>query len=146
MGAVTYAPFDIADILLLSPDDFSEVNFPATFTWQPRPAVISDNYEYDVYDLGTFNPWFASDPLGYMGQYTLNSLPEDNVNPDGEPFFSGFPYYWEVWTYGPDGGYGVSLEYRQVTFGPARQGIELSPEELQRLVEQSRQLRLDFRR
>ena len=146
-GAVTYAPFDIADIPLLSPDDFSSVNFPATFSWQRRSAVISDNYEFDVYDLTNYPYiYFASDPLLYVGQYTLNTLPENNVNPGGEPFVSGVPYYWEVWTYGPDGGYGVSLEYRQVTFGPARQGLEISPQELQRLVEQSRQQRMDFRR
>ena len=145
-GAVTYAPFDIVDISLTAPDDFSAVNFPATFTWQPRPAVISDNYEFDVYDLGTFNPWFASDPLGYVGHYTLTSLPVDNINDPGNPFVLGEPYFWEVWVYGPDGGYGVSLEYRQVTFGPARQGQVFSPEELQRRLEQARQLRMDFRR
>ncbi len=145
-GAVINAPFDIADVTLLSPQDAAAVNFPATFTWQPRPAVISDNYEFNVYDLADFNPWFASPPLTYVGQYTLNSLPVDNINNIPAPFVSGAPYFWEVWIYGPDGGYGVSLDYRQVTFGPARQALDLSAIDIQRLVEQSRRQRMDLRR
>lgn len=145
-GPVTYAPFDIADVTLLTPLDAAEVNFPATFTWQPRLDVISDNYEFDVYDLTDFNPWYASPALNYVGQYALTSLPVDNINNDPAPFATGVPYFWEVWIYGPDGGYGVSLKYRQVTFGPARQAVTLSAIDIQRLVEQSRRQRMDIRR
>ncbi len=146
-GPVTYAPFDIADITLLSPQDGVALNFPATFTWQPRQEVTSDNYEFDIYDEDPWtNPLFYSQPLGYVGEYILNSLPVDNYNDHPLPFVPGDPYVWEVWVYSPDGGYGVSLRYRQITFGPARQAVTLSAIDIQRLVEQSRRQRMDLRR
>lgn len=144
LGTVTLAPFDIGNVVLTSPADGATVSLPATFKWQPRSAVISDNYEFDLYDMDDSIPWFWSEPLGFKGEYVLSSLPEDNVT--GEPFLAGVPYFWEVWIYAPDGGYGVSLAFNEVTFeGAARQSLDLTSEELQQLVERWRLERLELR-
>jgi len=144
LGTVTLAPFDIGDVVLSSPADSAAVPLPATFKWQPRSAVISDSYEFDLYEPNDFIPWFWSEALGYKGEFTLTNLPRDSVT--GEPFVAGVPYVWEVWIYAPDGGYGVSLAFHEVTFeGTARQSLDLTPAELQQLVERWRLERLELR-
>lgn len=107
--AVEIGDFDIADIALLSPVDGATVSLPYSFRWTPRPATPSDQYEFNLYDFDESGPYFFTDPpLGYVGSYTLGSLPEG--------FASGVPYGWEVWVYSPDGGSGISYELRLVTF------------------------------
>ena len=143
-GTVTLQPFDIANLVLTSPLDGVTVELPATFRWQLRSAVPTDSYEFDLYAPDDFTPWFWSERLGYKGEYVLSSLPEDSVS--GEPFLAGVPYVWEVWIYAPDGGYGVSLAFHEVTFeGAARQSLDLTPAELWSLVEQARLERLELR-
>ena len=144
LGTVTLAPFDIGNVALTSPADGATLSLPATFKWQPRSAVISDSYEFDLYDPDDFIPWFWSAPLGFKGEYVLSSLPRDSIT--GEPFLAGVPYVWEIWIYAPDGGYGVSLAFNEVSFeGAARQSLDLTPAELQQLVERWRLERLKLR-
>jgi hypothetical protein len=101
---INIGEFDLANIPLLSPADGAQVSLPHTFRWTPRPATISDSYEWDLYNDYV---WWWTDPLlGYVGQYTLNSLPSG---------FSPGDYYWEVWVYAPDGGYGISYDLYAVT-------------------------------
>jgi len=96
--------FDIADIALVSPPNGATVSLPRIFSWTPRFATPSDDYEFDLFD----GEWWWTDPtLGYAGEYTLNSLPTG--------FYSGTEYWWEVCAYGPYG-YGWSYEARAVTF------------------------------
>jgi hypothetical protein len=126
--------FDIADIALVSPGDGATVSLPRTFYWTPRPATPSDDYEFDLYDPTDGDPWWWTDPtLGYVGSYTLSSLPSG--------FSPWTEYAWEVWVYGPDG-YGISYEGRAVTFsnagnGPAESAVpdpRLRPDDMDDLL------------
>ena len=101
--------FDIADIALVSPASGATVSLPSTFSWTPRPATPTDDYEFDLYDWDGDAWWWTDPTLGYVGGYTLNSLPSG--------FYPWTEYYWEVWVYGQYGyGYGWSYESRSVTF------------------------------
>jgi hypothetical protein len=65
-------------------------------------------------------PYFFTDPpLGYVGSYTLNSLPPG--------FTTGYPYVWDMWVYSPDGGYGISYWAYYVTFSTT--GLEVKATE-----------------
>ena len=99
--------FDIKNIVLLSPDSGSTVSLPQTFTWLTR-TLTTDDYELNLADMSDGVPWWWTDPsLGYMGSYTLNSLPTG--------FSTGIQYGWWMWVYGSNG-YGESYYYRPVTF------------------------------
>ncbi|MFP4394502.1 MAG: hypothetical protein ACLFTI_04480 [Anaerolineales bacterium] len=101
--------FDIADIPLVSPDSSITAPLPQMFQWTQRAATTSDSYEFNLFDPADNDPWWWTDPrLGYVGSYTLESLPAG--------FSTGAEYGWNVWVYGPDGGYGVSYYYRRITF------------------------------
>jgi hypothetical protein len=101
--------FDIANIALGAPGNGAEVALPFTFTWTPRPATPGDSYEFNLFDPFTNDPYFFTQPpLGYVGGYTLNTLPP-GFSTDGL-------YVWDMWVYSPDGGYGISLEARVVFF------------------------------
>jgi C1A family cysteine protease len=106
--------FDIADIELVSPADGATVSLPRTFYWSPRPATPSDDYELDLYDPVDYDPlWYTYPTLGYVGSYTLNSLPSG--------FSPWTEYSWEIWVYGP-GGVGISYDFRDVIFSNAGVG------------------------
>lgn len=101
--------FDITDISLDLPAYGDTVALPYTFQWTPRSATPSDTYEFDLFDLVDGNPYFFTiPPLGYVGAYTLNSLPP-GFNPDT-------PYWWEIWVYSMDGGSGISHRGHSVFF------------------------------
>ena len=114
--ALSMPTFDIGDVTLIAPVDQAVVAFPTTFSWTPRSANHSDSYELDLYGTGPSDPYWWTEPsLGYVSSYTLNALPAPKV---GNPFAFNTPYYWEVWVLAPDGGYGISLDARQVIFTP----------------------------
>jgi uncharacterized repeat protein (TIGR01451 family) len=107
-GSVNMGDFDIADIELVAPADGASLTLPGIFQWTPRPATPADTYKLRLYDGNHTATSFFTDPsLGYVDRYTLNSLPAG--------FNFGTPYDWEIWVDSPDGGSGVSREYRQVT-------------------------------
>jgi M6 family metalloprotease-like protein len=111
-SAVAIGDFDIADIPMVSPSHGATITLPYTFQWTRRPATPSDSYEFDLFDPADYNPyWWTNPSLGYVGSYTLNSLPA-GFNPATQ-------YGWDVWVYSPDGGMGGSYYYRSVTFSNA---------------------------
>jgi hypothetical protein len=98
--------FDIADIVLVQPVHLASISLPSTFQWTPRPATTSDSYELDLFDPNSGDTrWWAE--LGYIGNYSLGCF-----WPDVQ---SGEEYGWDVWAIAPDGGYGLSYNYRLVT-------------------------------
>jgi len=108
-STVHMGDFDLATIPLVSPPNNTTVQLPYTFEWTPRPGTPSDSYELNLLDPYDFNPYFWTDPpVGYVGSYTLHSLPSG--------FSTGDPYVWEIWVYSPDGGYGISYDSRLVRF------------------------------
>ncbi len=107
-SAVVFDTFDIADIMLLTPQAAATVSLPAVFTWYRRPASPTDSYEFDLVDPTDDSPHFFTLPLGYKGSYTLDSLPPN--------FSKGVEYGWYVIAYSPDGGSGMSFYYNPVTF------------------------------
>lgn len=101
--------FDIANVPLVSPADGVTVTLPYTFQWTPRTATLSDSYELNLYDPTDGNPWWRTDPpLGYVSDYTMDGLPTG--------FITDTQYAWDVWLYGPDGGFGQSYQSYSVTF------------------------------
>ena len=105
---VDIGTFDIADIPLVSPAHLETVSLPQVFQWTRRSATTNDSYEWNLFDLYG-GPWWWTDPaLGYVDNYTLNSLPAG--------FSTGTEYGWNLWVYSPDGGYGISYYYRRVSF------------------------------
>ena len=112
-SVVNIGNFDIAEIVLSSPPSEETVSLPQTFQWGPRPATLSDSYEFDLYE--DCNPpredcpiWWTDPPLGYVGSYNLTGLPQ-GFDPDTQ-------YWWEILVYGPDGSSGLSFDARAVTF------------------------------
>jgi hypothetical protein len=104
--------FDIGDIKLISPSSPVTVTLPVAFTWQVRSASLSDSYEFDLYELNSFSPYFYSQPLlGHVGSYQLKSLPTG--------FLANTRYVWEIWAYAPDKSFGISLESRPIAFTPS---------------------------
>lgn len=101
--------FDIANIVITSPNTDTSVALPSTFLWVTRPATPNDSYAFNMYDPEDQNPLFITKPpLGYVNSFTLESLPAGfNINT---------PYFWEVYTYSADGGYGISKEIFAITF------------------------------
>jgi hypothetical protein len=97
--------FDIANVALIAPSNGATVTLPYTFQWAPRPGISSDSYEFFMPGGSSH---YGSTPLGYVGSFTLATLPAG--------FVPGQYYYWGVYVYQPDGGYGISYEGRQVSF------------------------------
>jgi hypothetical protein len=120
-SAVHIGDFDIANIALVSPHTYDNTRpLPVVFEWTPRPASPKDSYEFNLYNPYSTSTFFYTDPpLGYVGSYTLTSLPSG--------FSNGAEYVWEIWAYSPDGGFGISKESRWIiftnnTYGPAIAG------------------------
>ena len=96
--------FDLANVELTSPSAGATVNLPYNFRWTPRPASTTDSYEFNLYDYRDHDPYFYTDsPLGYVGAFTLHSLPPG--------FVAGVYYAWNIGVYSPDGGYGISYHW-----------------------------------
>lgn len=111
--------FEISDIAMVSPAASATTSLPATFVWKSRTSAPKDSYEFNLYG-SNYKPLFWTDPkLGHVSTYTLQSLPQSKT--EGE-FEFGTPYWWEIWAYGDQGGYGISLEARQVVFSSAAAG------------------------
>jgi len=106
-ASVAGGDFDIANVNLTSPAHGSTLPLPVTFTWQKRSAA-ADTYDWILFDPDDTNiGWHAGD-LGYVGQFTLNGLPEGAE--------LGKEYGWHVRVYnGPDS-FGWPYYYRGITF------------------------------
>ena len=100
--------FDIADIVQVSPDSSATVTLPQTFTWTRRSATTSDSYAFNLYDPDDSNTEYESEKLGYVDNYTLNSLPSG--------FVYDKQYAWYVKAYAPDDGFGYPYYARYITF------------------------------
>jgi len=115
-GTVGLPTFDVANIGLVSPAPGAAVALPATFTWNKRGATPSDQYEFNLFEPNTGSPYFFTQPpLGYVDSFTLNSLP-GGFSPD-------VWYVWDLWVYGPSGGFGVSYYAYYIRFSSA--GLEI---------------------
>jgi hypothetical protein len=107
-AAAAGGSFDIANISQVSPSNRADVTLPSTFQWTPRTGVSSDNYFFEIFKPD-YSYWWASSDLGYVSQYTLNSLPSSS-------FSTGTEYYWDVVVVGADS-YCYSFDQnRTVTF------------------------------
>jgi hypothetical protein len=105
----TYATFDIADVVLTTPDPGASVDLPVTFTWIPRPASPTDSYEFELFDPANEEPYFYTDPpLGNVSSFTLQDLPNG--------FEEGVEYGWAISVLSPEGGFGGSYYYFPITF------------------------------
>jgi len=138
-GSVVHiGDFDIANIALSSPTHGAYVNLPETFTWVRRPATPSDSYEFDLYeDCENCALFYTLPPLGYVGSYNLTTLPAG--------FNYNTLYFWEVWAYGPDGGYGISFDAYGVTFTNSRMSVapvQALPEAVRERLENERLLHI----
>jgi hypothetical protein len=133
-SAVNIGDFDIADIALSSPSHGAYVDLPETFTWVRRPATPSDNYEFDLYeDCENCALFYTLPPLGYAGSYNLTTLPPG--------FAYDTLYFWEIWVYAPDGGYGISYDAYGVTFTNSRMSaapVQDVPEAMRERLESER--------
>ncbi len=116
-SSVKFNDFDIGDVYKGSPESGAAVSLPAAFTWTRRTATPTDSYELDLIDQATgYYLWWTNPALGYASSYQLASLPSGlSVNT---------PYYWEIWIYSPDGGVGIGLYIRQVTFTTTGTGLQ----------------------
>ncbi len=128
---------DIADINLLSPSGAVSVSLPYTFTWTRRP-VASDNYQVDFffYNGITLDPRYSTGPLGYVGYWTMTTLPTNMI--------VGTQYWWSVRANGPNG-YGDAFYIRSIRFnntgGPALAEETGLPGELPRGPDAAREAR-----
>jgi len=109
---VSGGDFDLANVGKLTPAGGATVPFPVTFTWEPRPTSPEDSYTFEVYWQGEYyrHPWFTEFDLGYVGAYTLDTLPYD--------FAYQQEYEWNLRIRWPDGSYGSGYAGRTVTFSP----------------------------
>lgn len=116
--------FDIANITLFSPPPASVVTVPTIFIWNPRPASPGDSYEFNLIDDETQQTYFYTNPpLGYVNNYTLDSLPGNMAYGEG--------YAWTIWAYGPggslsSGNFGASYLAYGVTFVESAAGSHTS--------------------
>ncbi|NOZ70820.1 MAG: hypothetical protein GXP38_02730 [Chloroflexi bacterium] len=115
-SSVSGGDFDIANVLLLSPNPGSTLPLPVTFNWQTR-GMPTDTYRWFMFEPGTSTGWVTND-LGASGSFTLNSLPSGAVYDKD--------YGWAVRVYnGPDS-YGTSYYAHKITFSS---GIAHMPDE-----------------
>jgi hypothetical protein len=98
--------FDIANTPLLSPSDAITVGLPVVFRWAPRVATPSDSYRISLWGTSDNTVW-QSPPLGYVGSYTLTSLPVSLT--------LGTQYAWFI-EIDTNDGKGFSQESRIITF------------------------------
>ncbi len=103
--------FDIANTFLLSPTDAVTVGLPIVFSWTQRTATPSDNYRVALLRI-TDGAYWESPSLGYVGSFTLTSLPSG--------FTTGATYQWMLKVDNADG-YGFSQESRTFTISNGSQ-------------------------
>lgn len=115
---IAIGDFDIADVALTLPPLGALVPLPFTFYWNTRSATPTDIYDWNLFDPIDANPiWWTDPALGYAGSFRLDKLPSG--------FTTGTPYGWFIGVYSPDGGYGESYYYRDVTFSTAGSGASM---------------------
>ncbi len=110
-ASVAGGDFDIANIPQMSPPNAATIALPYTFQWTRRPGVPSDSYILEIWNGDPSYDWWETPPLGYISQYTLNSLPSG--------LSLGTPYWWDVAvdTRAAGGGFCYSFDQnRTVTF------------------------------
>lgn len=107
-SGVVIGNFDIANIPLVSPPNAATVSLPQTFQWTLRTATPTDSYQLSLFDPSNANLTAYTPLLGYVNAVTINGLPPG--------FNAGVPYGWFMAVNSPDGGYGESYYYRQITF------------------------------
>jgi hypothetical protein len=107
-SVVTFETFDIANIVLSSPEPGAAVKLPATFTWVMRPASPTDSYEFNLFDPNSDLEFYTDPPLGYVSSYSLSALPQG--------FSKGVEYGWGMGVVSPAGGYGMSFYYNPIMF------------------------------
>lgn len=84
------------------------MTLPYTFRWTPRPGHPDESYQFILVE-STFNNQFTGPNVGYVGEYTLQS-----VEP---PWIPGMGNYsWTVAIYGADGSTGTMYDTRRVRF------------------------------
>ena len=106
---VHLSDFDIGDINLISPEDDGIETAPFEFSWNVRPEMTTDSYKLVIHNDTGFDIIYRSELLGYVGAYIINDISE-------VPMVLDEKYLWEVWVYSPDGGTGISHEWREITF------------------------------
>jgi hypothetical protein len=107
-SSVDAGDFDLGNVYESTPAPGDTVLLPVTFTWLKRTYSTSDSYELDLFNPSAPEPYFYTAPLGYVNQTTLTVLP---------PGFQFGPVYgWYMAVYSPDGGYGESYYYYEITF------------------------------
>jgi hypothetical protein len=97
--------FEISDITLLSPANGATISPPYVFQWARR-VTTSDDYAIDIEGQSAY---WQSSQLGYVEQYTLNSLAGTNLT-------AGTLNTWSVSLNASDGGGCSARESRTVTF------------------------------
>ncbi len=111
--------FDIRNVIAQFPNNYDNVNVPTTFQWTRRGATPTDSYEFNLYNPNNLDQYFyTKPPLGYVSQYTLNSLPA--------VFKTNTIYEWDIWVYGPDGGFGIPLLSNAILFTNTNRSSSLS--------------------
>lgn len=122
--SIDVGEFDIGEVNLVAPPDTAEVSPPTTFRWQRRTAPTTDRYALHINNFDeTVNEYFALQ--GYVGEYTLENLPESI--PPGD-------YFWDIYIFTPDydpsepfsNGWGWSLDLREISFiGPGTSSMNV---------------------
>ncbi|MCB9419843.1 MAG: hypothetical protein H6667_08565 [Ardenticatenaceae bacterium] len=105
--------FNIVDINLIAPYSGAQMYLPLEFRWHLRGGLLTDSYEFNLFEPQTSTPYFYTDPpLGFVDRYTLASLPTG--------FHYNTWYLWDVWVYGPNGNaegdWGISYWSYYVSF------------------------------
>ncbi len=104
--------FDLANIPLLAPSTAITAGLPVVFKWTPRVATPSDSYHIVMWPLADDTIFWQSPPLGYVGSYTMTTLPNN--------FTTGARYAWLV-EVSNSGSSGDSQETRLITFSSGAQ-------------------------
>jgi hypothetical protein len=112
--------FDVANVILTSPDSGATISLPHEFQWSPRSNSPTDSYKLylyyspSIYQSPTIT--FESPLLGYTNNYAMDVLPAG--------FTTNTVYHWTVKIISPDGSYG--LAYYQIPLSFSNGGSSLS--------------------
>jgi hypothetical protein len=112
-ASVAGGDLDIANVSLTSPASGSTLPLPISFTWQRRNAT-ADTYRWILFDPNSPAVAWATGDLGYVGQFTLISLPQ------GAQYWKAYSWYLAVYN-GPDS-FGLSYYYWEITISAGSAG------------------------
>ncbi len=111
---VNIGNFDISDVALISPENYTSEKLPVTFTWVKRSHSTTDSYSLEIVDYdgntGVYTEKFTSPEQGYSDhfEYQLSDWDAGMVYEHN--------YLWYVTITAPDGATGISRLVRQITF------------------------------